>query len=308
MTDIDKKRLFLFLTLAFSIAWLCALVIALTGGLVNSPELIPNSGLTLALVLLASVYMWAPALANIFTRQITREGRSELLLKPRFKLAWPYWLAGWFGPGLLTLLGALLFFLVFPSLFDGSLSLLTAQLAAAGIQLEQFNSLTYIGSQVLLALLAAPLLNLTATFGEEFGWRAYLLPKLAFLGGRKSLLLSSLIWGVWHWPVVLMGHNYGLEYWGYPWTGLLATLLVFIPFGVTFGWLSRRAGSVWPAVFAHGALNGMAAIGLLFVREGFSPLLGPSPAGIIGCLPFTLTSLVILLKSTGNGEKTPIVI
>jgi len=291
--EIQKRNLFVFLAVAFSIAWLCALVIALTGGLVNSPEIIPGSGLTLALVLLASVYMAAPALANVLTRLITHEGWSNTMLKPRVKQGWPYWLIGWFGPGVFTILGAVLFFLLFPSFFDGTLAMLTTLLSKSDLQLDP---ITYVAGNVLLAFLAAPLLNLVATLGEEFGWRAYLLPKLANLGKRKALLLSGLIWGVWHWPVILMGHNYGLGYWGYPWSGLLVTLAVFVPFGVFIGWVSQRGGSVWPAVFAHGALNGMAGIGLLFVKGNFPTLLGPSPAGIIGCVPFSIVALVILLK------------
>ena len=90
----NKKRLFIFLAFAFGISWLTALVIFLTGGLVNSPELVPGTGISLALVLLASVYMWGPALANIITRAITKATRS---MDRRFKTGWKYWLAGWFG-------------------------------------------------------------------------------------------------------------------------------------------------------------------------------------------------------------------
>ena len=73
-----------------------------------------------------------------------------------------------------------------------------------------------------VAVLAAPLINSFFTFGEEFGWRAYLQPKLMPLGFRKAMLLMGLIWGVWHWPLIAMGHNYGLDYFGAPWTGMLA--------------------------------------------------------------------------------------
>jgi len=67
--------------------------------------------------------------------------------------------------------------------------------------------------------------------------------------------------------------------------------------GIFFGWLSLNAHSVWPAVFVHGAFNGIAGIGFLFVRGSFSTLLGPSPVGFIACLPFTLVSAYILLKT-----------
>lgn len=52
--------------------------------------------------------------------------------------------------------------------------------------------------------------------------RAYLRPKLTPLGGRRAFLLMGLIWGVWHWLVIAMGHNYGLDYPGAPWLGMLA--------------------------------------------------------------------------------------
>ncbi|NLF50276.1 MAG: hypothetical protein GX577_03995 [Leptolinea sp.] len=85
---IDRKRLFIYLGFAFGIAWLAGLIIYLTGGLVDSPVLVPGTPLTLALVLLSFVYMWAPALGNLLTRLITRQGWSDLLLRMQFKNCW----------------------------------------------------------------------------------------------------------------------------------------------------------------------------------------------------------------------------
>jgi len=296
MEAIEKKRLKLFLMLAFGISWASAAVIALTGGLVNSPVLVPGTQITLAVVLEASIFMWGPALANIITRLVTREGQQNLFLAFRLKSAWPYWLIAWFCPGLLTIAGAALFFVLFPQYYDASMSLLQAQLKAAG-SAAVIDPFQLAITQTVMGILIAPLVNFPATFGEEFGWRGYLLPKLSMLGKRKALLLSGLIWGVWHWPVILMGHNYGLDYWGYPWTGLLATVWFTLSIGVFIGWLSQNARSVWPAVIAHAALNGIAAVGLFFVRETYPTLLGPTPAGVIGVLPFTVISVVILLKT-----------
>jgi membrane protease YdiL (CAAX protease family) len=295
--DIEKKRLKLFLILAFGISWITGGVIALTGGIVNSPVLVPGTNVTFALVLEASVYMWGPALANIITRAITKESWQNALLKPKLKSGWRYWLMAWFGPGILTLLGAALFFVILPQYFDSNFTTLRAQMTAANPSADVSNPMRIVISQIVLALFLSPVLNGIATFGEEFGWRAYLLPKLSsLLNKRKALLLSSAIWGLWHWPVIAMGHNYGLNYWGYPWLGLLATVWIMMSIGVFFGWMTQKAGSVWPGVIAHGALNGIAAIGLLFVSGSFPTLLGPTSAGILGCLPFTLVSLVILLK------------
>ena len=293
----SNKEIWIYLAFAFGISWAVGLVLFLNGGLVNSPELIKGTGVTLALVLLASVYMWGPAIAHIITRLITKSGWQNAYLKPKFKNHWPYWLIGWFGPGVLTLLGAVIFFLVFPENFDSQLTTLTSQLNAAGAGGELIKPAQFVIGQTILAFLLAPLLNLLATFGEEFGWRAFLVPALTKFGYKKSLLLSGLIWGIWHWPVIMMGHNYGLDYPGFPWLGLIAMVWFTVSGGVFFGWLSLKGESVWPAVFAHGALNGIAAIGLLFVKGPFSMLLGPTPAGLLGCLPFTIIALIILLTS-----------
>ena len=47
----DTRRIIIFLSFAFGIAWITGLIIYLTGGLVNSPQIVP--GISLALILLA---------------------------------------------------------------------------------------------------------------------------------------------------------------------------------------------------------------------------------------------------------------
>ncbi len=289
----NKKHITIFLIFAFGISWLFGLVIFLTGQVVNSPELIPGTGITLAFVLTATGYMWGPALAHILTRLVTRSEWKDLWLKPYFKDAWKYLLAGWFIPGLITILGSALYFLILPSQFDPELTMITNQLQNAGAQISP---LVVILSQTAIALVISAPVNMLATFGEEFGWRGFLLPSLLPLGKRKALIISSIIWGVWHWPVVLMGHNYGLAYTGYPWLGLILTVWFTLSIGIYFGWLSIKGKSIWPAVLAHGSLNGLASIGMLFIKGSPQLLIGPSPAGLVGVLPFTLLSLWLMFR------------
>ena len=258
--------------------------------------------LSLAFILLATSYMFGPAIANILTRWITKEGSESLLLRPWFsKRRWVYFLAAWFLPSLLILAGTALFFLLFPAFFDAELNVLKSQLASAG-QLTQVNPWIIVMVQTIQAMLLSPLLNMVSTFGEEFGWRGYLQPKLLPLGERKAVLLVGLIWGIWHWPVILMGHNYGLTYFGSPYLGPLGMVWFTLTLSVIFGWLTIKAGSVWPAVIAHGAVNGLAAIGMLIVRGQPDPLLGPTPVGLIGGLGLTLCAAALFLIS---GTFTP---
>ncbi|MDY6846382.1 MAG: CPBP family intramembrane glutamic endopeptidase [Chloroflexota bacterium] len=299
ITGTNKKRITIFLTFAFGISWAAALVIYLTGGLDNSPTYTFAGGqITLAIILLTSVYMFGPAIANLLTRIITKEGKSNLFLQPNFdNKRGLYYLAAWFLPGLLTILGTLLFFVLFPNYFDKSLSALKNLLADSG-QTGSINPWLIAVTQALQALILSPILNAIPTFGEEFGWRGYLQPKLMPLGGRNAVILTGLIWGVWHWPVIFMGYNYGKDYFGAPFLGPLAMVWLTLALSVFFGWLSIKADSLWPAVIAHGALNGIASLGLIFVKGSPDPLLGPAPVGIIGGIGLTLTAALILLHPT----------
>jgi membrane protease YdiL (CAAX protease family) len=295
----DARRTTLFLLFAFGFAWLVDLFIYLTGGLIHSPVIVPGLGLTLAPVLMV-LSMAAPALAVILTRVITREGWQGLLLRPRLKSSWRYWLIAWVVTPLLVLIGAAIFFLIYPRYFDPSL-------AAAQQILERAAKTTgkpvtvspavLVIAQTIQAILVAPLINGLAALGEEFGWRAYLLPKLLALGGRKAMLVMGVIWGVWHWPVILMGYEYGLSYPGVPWLGPLVFIWFTFIFGTFLAWLTIKAGSVWPAVIAHASMNGIAAVSILLVRGQPNLLVGPLPIGLIASLPFTILALWLLWRS-----------
>jgi membrane protease YdiL (CAAX protease family) len=298
-TKIDTRRILIFLAFAFGIAWAAALVIYLTGGLVGSPQI--GSGFTLALLLMATVYMWAPALANILTRLITREGWKEMGLRPHFKKGWLYWLIAWILPSLMTIAGAALFFVLFPRYFDSSLSTVR-QMTAKSPSLGNLSPWTVLIIQLVQGVLLSPILNSIATFGEEFGWRAYLQPRLMPLGGRKTMLLIGLIWGIWHWPVIFMGYEYGFSYPGYPWVGPLLFLWVTFGLGIFLGWLTLRSKSVWPAVIGHAAINGIAGAAFLVVIGNPNPLLGPLPVGIIASMGFAAVSLAIFFSPRGLKE------
>jgi len=303
----DKKRIIVFLICAFGISWITALVIYLTGGLTNSPVVIESASITLATLLLASTYMWGPAIANILTRSITKEGWNDMLLKLDFRASWRYILAAWVGTPILVMLGSALFFVLFPSYFDTGLYYLSSQLSA--YLEDSSSSLVYqfILLQIIYAIIASPILNLISTFGEEFGWRGYLLPKLQVFGEKKAILLTGVIWGVWHWPVILMGYNYGFDYTGFPWLGLLLMVLFTTVVGIFFAWVTLKSNSVWAAVIGHGALNGIASIGVLFLTKNPPALLGPYPTGLVGMIPFLIAGIFILLFAFSKGKQKTVV-
>lgn len=53
------------------------------------------------------------------------------------------------------------------------------------------------------AIPALVAVTLLMVFGEEYGWRGYLVPKLLPLGEVRASLIVGVIWGVWHFPNAL---------------------------------------------------------------------------------------------------------
>jgi membrane protease YdiL (CAAX protease family) len=88
---------------------------------------------------------------------------------------------------------------------------------------------------------------------EEIGWRGYLLPQLLPLGQTRALLLSGLLQGIWHLPLILLTPFYHPE--GNRWIVSLLFVLTISVAGVFFGYLRLTSNSVWPAALAHGAFN-----------------------------------------------------
>ncbi len=298
---VDWKRLGIYLAFAFGIAWITGLVLYLTGGLANSLVIAPN--ISLATILMPTTYMWAPALANIFTRLLTHEGFARAGIQPYFRKGWPLWVAAWLIPAALTIIGAIIFFLIFPQYYAG-LRIVQAQMQATG-QAVPGSLWGLIAGQILISVLISPLLNGLFTFGEEFGWRGYMLPKLMPLGARMAMIVQGAIWGVWHWPVILMGYEYGFNYSGFPWVGMLLFLLFTFSAGVFLAWVTLKGRSVWPAVIGHAAINGIAALGILFTIGQPPSLLGPLPVGLIGMAGYLVFALILFFIPMALTPETP---
>ena len=301
----EKRRIVIYVALAYGLAW--ALWFAVVYPMVN------GGGLGTSMQLAIAAGMFAPAIAAALTRLITKEGFKDAWIKPRaFKKTWRYYVLAWFGPLVLVLAGAALYFLINPADFDPSMSYVIQatreQAEAMGVEMsvdDETIRLTQIAS--LATLVIAPAINAVTCFGEEWGWRGYLLPRLL---GRFSiiptLLISGIIWGIWHAPITLIGHNYGLGYAGYPFTGIAAMCLFCIVLGVFMSYVTLRTGSCLPAVFAHGMVNGSAAAGIIFSATGGNPFVGPAPTGILGGAFFIVAAIFMAVDLARNGWVLPV--
>jgi membrane protease YdiL (CAAX protease family) len=285
----SKKRIVIFLALTVVISWAVFLLIPLSG-------MTYGNGMSVVILMLA---MFMPALCSILTRLITKEGFKNMYLNPHFNGHIRHYLLIYFGPTLLLFLSGAVYFLLFPAAFDPEFTVFKQATAVAGTLSVSVVSLLLISAVQVIVI--GPVINIIPTLGEELGWRGYLLPKLrTFLSDRGALALTGVIWGLWHAPIIWMGHNYGTDYPGYPWLGILAMVLFCLMLGIIEGYAAIKLQSVIPAAMIHSLVNAGAAFPIYLAKTGYNTLLGPAITGAAGAIPFIILAIILLIKSSGK--------
>jgi membrane protease YdiL (CAAX protease family) len=122
-----------------------------------------------------------------------------------------------------------------------------------------------------LALLST--LNLVLVSGEEIGWRGYMLTRLIDAGVPHPVLVSGLIWGLWHVPLVLWaGYADGPS----PALSVATLVLTAVALGSVLARIRLETGSIWPPIVMHAAWN-------VTLQAGFDPATaGPDAALWVG--------------------------
>lgn len=290
---ITGKRILLYLLISFGVAW----------GAWIGCYLLGVSGNVLLVVNMA--VMWTPAAAVGVIRLADKGGKVlACSLRPRIRGNIRVYLSAWLIPALASALGGLLYFCVFRGDYDSSYSYLTQLMAQGGGTAGSASISLVIAAQIIGALSYGPLINMFFALGEEIGWRGFLFPALSQrLSKTRAHLLTGLIWGLWHTPINMMGHNYGAAYPGYPWLGILAMCVFTFSAGVFLSWLTEKSDSIWPAALAHGSINAAAGIPFLFLSADAAPhrVWGPALSGLMAGIP--LLAFGIVLLRSGNKQS-----
>ncbi|HYX48423.1 MAG TPA: CPBP family intramembrane glutamic endopeptidase [Ktedonobacteraceae bacterium] len=289
---LDWTGIALFIVLAFGISWVIWLGLAAVG---------------VSFTIRVSIGMFGPAIAATLVRLIRKDGFADagLRLAARGrKGVIRIYIASYVIPPVLIAAGIGLALLTgiqhwaFSDNLHAIAATITAQLQSlgqsppSGLSAYQL-ALTSLISQAVLAFTLAIPLNMIFTFGEEFGWRGYLLPRLSPLGGVQAAIITGIVWGLWHTPVIVLnGYNYP----GHPWLGVLMMVIFTTALSMIFAWLRFRSGSVWPSTLAHAALNAQAGFAIVFLSQADSLI--RAPIGIIGLLP--MIAFAIWLAVTGR--------
>lgn len=292
----NQKRILIFLAVTFVITYI--IEIFMIAPLAGSSDV--NEAM-MAQRLLGGV-MFTPAFGAVIARIVTKEGfmGRNLYIALNLKGNVKYYAIVWPCFGALILLGAVLYFLIFPDCYDGNLGYATAAFNAAAKEPYSAEAVRQIVmNQVLMGFVMAPFANLVNCFGEEWGWRGYLLPKLLKqFRAVPAVLIGGLIWGAWHGPLIALGHNYGTGYPGFPVTGILAMCVFCVVMGTILSYVTIKTRSCIPAIMGHGMINGFSSVGVLFTsaEHPYNVFLGPMPVGLIGGAGFIVLAAFLLWR------------
>jgi len=113
-------------------------------------------------------------------------------------------------------------------------------------------------------------------FGEELGWRGYVMPRFLHRGPRKAVVQLGVIWAMWHWPLIITKFIKGspdmdAREFGFMCAMLLANVLLTIPLSAIFAWVWARSRSVFVVAFMHGSFDWVRDISIFYVSSSASP-------------------------------------
>lgn len=223
------------------------------------------------------LFMFAPAIASLITRLVFKEGLHDAGLRLNAR-AVRYTCLAWALPALIGLISYtpawLLGFATFKAPIPSTDWLYVPD--TAGNFAIAFAWMFTVGT----------LVNSFPAFGEELGWRGYLLNRLIGAGWPAPLLTSGFIWGLWHLPLLVTGHYIQGVSWGTP-VLLTGFMVLAVAVGYVLAALRLASDSLWPAVLAHASWNSL-VLGT-FERATTAP---PGMLGETGYLTIAATVIV----------------
>jgi len=288
-TGVAWRRVALYYGIAFGGSTIAALVaFAARQGL-------GSAGAVVALVVTAVVYMPMPLVAGLITERVA--GRRPLLADEWRALRTGFWRT--YGRNALVAVVAIVAILAVAfcvAWLAGVLAVPGAGHLASpdGLPLPPAALVPVVIAE---GVLAGVTINGLFAFGEEYGWRGVLAAELRPLGAVRANLVTGVLWGLWHAPIIiLLGHNYGTE-WGW---GIPVMVAWVTPFSFLLWRARERTGSVLAPAMLHGAANGALGVFTLIIAGG--NVLVALPVGLL----LAVTMLIVALVAWHLPARTPV--
>lgn len=258
----NNRRLWLFILATCLVSWAFA----------GFMYLIDAKDNAIVYTICGAVYMLFPAIAAFLLQKAVFK---EPIKKPfliSFKLNW------WFAAALLTPIVVMLLSLGISLLLPGvefsssaeglieryASTLSGEQLAVVEKQLQSISPIAMLALTLVQGIIAACTVNALFAFGEELGWRGYMLYYLRNCSLLKASLVIGFVWGLWHFPLILMGHNYP----DHPIAGVFMMIILCVLMTPMMIYIVLKSKSVLTAAIFHGSTNAIAGFPLIYLNGG----------------------------------------
>lgn len=292
------KKIVLYVVLTFGINYSMVAVFVLSGGKPGSTGLI---ALTLA-------YMLVPMIVTILIQKTIFRQPLRSPLGISFAVNRWFFIA-WFLPPLIAI-ATLGVSLLLPGIsytpdmtgFMQTLEgMLTPEQVEASRKMITDLPVHYFWLMLVQALIAGTTINAALAFGEELGWRGLLIKELAFMGFWKSSALIGFIWGVWHAPLILLGHNYP----HHPELGVAIMIVFTLLLAPLISYIRIKSRSVIAASIFHGTVNAVPGLALMLISGGDELTVGIT--GLAGFIVLAAGNLMLFIFDrflTGESADT----
>ena len=232
--------------------------------------------------------MFAPAAASVVARLVLREGFADVSFRFGGRRTWKAILLALVFPIIIGLVAYGIAWAIGLARFDPQPS--------AGLFAQLAGDIT--SSPVVVFVIMLILTTFIGVFpnaffaaGEEIGWRGYMLTRLIDAGVPRPILVSGLIWGLWHIPLVLAGVYVAGQ------SPVVSSVLLMVSVTSSAFVIARmrlETGSIWPAIALHGAWNSIiqGAFDPATTGSGAGATLWVGEAGILTALALVVAAVI----------------
>ncbi len=228
--------------------------------------------------------MWTPAAASVVARLVLREGFADVSFRIRGSRGWKAIVQALIFPIIVGLISYGVAWTTGLVHFNPQPIALAARFVGGTA-----SPLVVFMTNLAIATTIVTIFSVRTAAGEEIGWRGYMLTRLIDAGLPKPVLLSGVIWGLWHVPLILGG-----VYLAGPPAIVSASLwmVTATAFSFVFARLRLATGSIWPAITLHAAWNSVIQVAFDPASTGAGATLWVGESGILVALVMIVMAVI----------------
>ena len=287
-----------------AVTWYILLVLAISFALAGTYKILFPENEKSYFIVLGIVYMFMPLLSAFIVDKLIMKRKNlkswAMNFNPNkwFLAAWPAVVAfAFFAMAVNTFWPGI----SFSPTMEGFWNTLAEQLSPEQLEMQKAKTemipLPYWLVAIIQGLIAGLTINAVAGFGEESGWRGFMVKEYRNLKFWDAALRIGIVWGIWHAPMILMGHNYPEH--NLIGVGMMTVWCILL--SPVFLYVRLKSKSVIAASIMHGTLNASAGIPIMYLLGGNDLTIGLT--GFSGFISLLIVIGLIILYDLKFAKK-----